>query len=268
MAVYFMLPPSEANAQARTAVKKALELDPALPEALVIMAVLSSEYDWEWEKGLESYRRALELNPNYATAHQWYGETLAAMGRVDESIAQLRKAQELDPLSPIIATSLGTAYAWVSRYDDARKQLAKALELDPTFPRALWTRGIVRFVDGDTAGAIKEMRGLLGSSTEDDDARATLAFMLGRSGKMQEAASLTRGLHQEAERRYVSPYLFAVCYAGMGNNDESFRWLEKGFQERSSGIVYMRGDPLLAPLHRDPRFNKILVRMGLAPMVG
>ncbi len=146
MSVYFMLPPSEASAQARTAVKKALDLDPALPEALVIMAVLSSEYDWEWEKGLESYKRALELNPNYATAHQWYGETLAAMGRVDESIAQLRKAQELDPLSPIIATSLGTAYAWVSRYDEARKQLAKALELDPTFPRALWTRGVVRFV--------------------------------------------------------------------------------------------------------------------------
>jgi eukaryotic-like serine/threonine-protein kinase len=268
MSVYYMLPPSEASARARTAVKKALDLDPALPEALVIMAVLSSEYDWEWEKGVESYKRALELNPNYATAHQWYGETLAAMGRVDEAIAQLRKAQELDPLSPIIATSLGTAYAWVSRYDEARKQLAKALELDPTFPRALWTRGIVQFVDGDTAGAVKEMRGLLGSATEDDDARATLAFMLGRSGNMQEAASLTRGLHQEAERRYVSPYFFAVCYAGMGNNDESFRWLEKGFQERSSGIVYMRGDPLLAPLHRDPRFNKILMRMGLAPTVG
>jgi tetratricopeptide (TPR) repeat protein len=187
------------------------------------------------------------------------------MGRMDESIAELRKAQELDPLSPIIATSLGTAFAWISRFDEARRQLGKALELDPAFPRALHVRCIVRFLEGDTAGAIKEMRTFLASTGENRDARATLAYMLGRAGQGQEAAAITREFHKEAEQRYVSPYLFAVCYAGLGKKDEAFHWLDKGFQERSSGIVYMRGDTLLEPLHRDPRFNRMLEAMGLKP---
>jgi serine/threonine-protein kinase len=265
MSVYFMLPPAEAFARSRAAAQKALELDPSLAEAHLIMAVTLSEYEWQWEKGEESYKKAIALNPNYATAHQWYGESLAAMGRIDEAIAELHMAQQLDPLSPIIATSLGTAYAWLSRFDDAQRELSKALEMDPAFPRALWTRGVVRYLRGDTTAAINDMRGLLASTTENDDAHSTLAFLLGRSGNIREAADLTRQLHQKAKSRYVSPYLLAVCYAGMGDRNEAFRWLEKGFEERSSGIVYMRGDPLLGPLHGDPRFNKMLVAMGLKP---
>jgi serine/threonine-protein kinase len=268
MSTYYILTPAEGFARGRAAAQKALDLDPSLAEAHLILAVMSAEYEWQWEQGEASYKRAIALNPNYATAHQWYGESLAAMGRLGESIEELRKAQDLDPLSPIIATSLGTAYAITSRYDEARRQVAKALELDPAFPRALWTRGMIRFLEGDTPGAIEEMKALLSSGEMVDDTRATLAFFFGRSGRMEEAAALTRELHREAERRYVSPYMLAVCHAGMGERDEAFRWLEKGFEERSSGIVYMRGDPLLQPLRSDPRFNKMLVAMGIKPTEG
>lgn len=268
MSAYFILPPNEAAGKAVAAAQKALELDPSLAEPYVIMAVVHAEYDWEWEKGEAEYKRAIELNPNYATAHQWYGETLYAMGRTEEAFAEIRKAQGLDPLSPIIATSLALGYAFTERYDEARQQLRKALELDPDFPRALLVRANVHFLEGDTLEAIDELQSLLKSTGGLNEVRATLASVLGRAGRLEEASVLTRELHKEAELRYVSPYLLAICYSGMGNKDEAFRWLDKGFQERSSGVVYMKGDPLLVPLHGDPRFNKVLAAMGLTPLPG
>ena len=265
MASYYIIPPSEAVSKALAAANKALELDPTLAEPYVILAVKYAEYDWEWEKGEEFYRRAIELNPNYATAHQWYAETMWAMGRNEEALIGLRRALELDPLSPIITTSLATGYAWTGRFEESRQLLNKALELDPAFPRALLIKGILRHLEGDTPGAIEDMRKLAASTGGMQEVRAALIFLLGRDGRLKEATELTQELHREAEHHYVSPYILAVCYSGMGNKAEAFRWLNKALEERSSGIVYMKNDPLLRPLHGDPRFNTMLVAMGVKP---
>jgi len=266
MSSYFILTPEEAQNKARAAAEKALDLDPSMAEPFVTLAAITAEYDWEWEKGEEYFKRAIALNPNYATAHQWYGEAMAAMGRIEESIQELQKAQKLDPLSPIIATSLGLAYAWVGRYDEARTTVRKALELDPAFPRALWLRAMILYLEGEVDASIREMKDLLASTGGADDVRATLVFLFGRTGRRQEADSMIREFRQEAEGRYIAPYLLAVCYSGIGDRDEAFAWLEKGLKERSSGVVYMKGDVLLRPLHGDPRFNTMLQAMGLEPL--
>jgi TolB-like protein/tetratricopeptide (TPR) repeat protein len=266
MPSYFILSPWEAQSKARAAAEKALDLDPSMAEPYVTLGAITAEYDWEWEKGEGYFKRAIALNPNYATAHQWYGESMFAMGRLQESIAELRKAQELDPLSPIIAVSLGTGYALTARYDEAREEVRKALELDPMFPRALWLRALIRYLEGDAEGSIRELRELVSLTGGTDESTATLAYVLGKAGHRDEAATLTGSLVREAERRYVSPYLLAVCFTGLGDPDQAFAYLEKGFQERSTGVVYMRTDVLLNPLHGDPRFNAMLVAMGLKPL--
>ena len=266
MSSYFIITPQEAQSKARAAAEKALELDPSMAEPYVTLAAITSDYDWDWEKGEGYYKRAIALNPNYATAHQWYGESMAARGWIEESIQELRKAQELDPLSPVIAVSMGNAYAVLGRYVDANGEVRKALELDPAFPRALWLRSVILYLEGKTDASIREMRDLLASTGGIDEMRASLVFLLGQAGSMEEARDMTRELRKEAERRYISPYLLAVCYSGIGDRDEAFAWLEKGLQERSTGVVYMNVDLLLRPLHGDPRFNAMLARMGIEPL--
>jgi serine/threonine-protein kinase len=263
MGAYYILPGRESSAKAKAALLKALELDDQLAEPHITLAAIYTEDEFEWEKGEEQFRKGIELNPSYATGHQWFGEFLAAMGRSDEALSELHKAQELDPLSPIIPTSLGFGHATLGNYAEGHRQLDKALELDPNFPRAISNRAFIYLLEGRPDEAVAEARRaveIIGGGVE---YQAYLAHVLARTGETEEAEEILRSLEERSKETHVSPILFAAVYTGLGQSDEAFRWLNRAVDERSSGIIYIRIDPSFRTLRSDSRFEKLAARIGL-----
>ncbi|MGB2959020.1 MAG: tetratricopeptide repeat protein, partial [Bacteroidota bacterium] len=263
MGVYYVLPAKVSSSKAKASVLKALELDDQLAEPHATLAAIYTEDEFEWEKGEEQFKRAIELNPSYATGHQWYGEFLAAMGRTDEAFRELRMAQELDPLSPIIPTSLGLGIAAYGDYDEGLRQIGKALELDPTFSRAISNRALIYLLQGKQDEAVAEGRRAVEVSGGGIEYRAYLAYHLARTGGKEEAEEILREIEELSRERHVSPILFAAIYTGLEMSDEAFTWLNRAVDERSSGVIYLRMDPTFRSLRPDPRFEKLMARIGL-----
>ena len=263
MGVYHVLPAKESSARAKAAVLKALELDDQLAEPHVTLAAIYTEDEFDWEKGEEQFKRAIELNPSYPTGHQWYGEFLAATGRSDEAFRELRRAQELDPLSPIIPTSLGFGYTTRGDYEEGLRQLEKALELDPNFPRAFSNRALIYFLQGKRDEAVAQQRRAVEVTGGGIEYQAYLAHFLAQSGGNEEAEEILRRVEERAEESHVSPILFAVIFTGLERKDEAFKWLNRAVDERSSGVIYLRIDPTWRMLRADPRFEKLMARIGL-----
>jgi TolB-like protein/Tfp pilus assembly protein PilF/predicted Ser/Thr protein kinase len=263
MGVYYVLPAKVSSSKAKASVLKALELDDQLAEPHATLAAIYTEDEFEWEKGEEQFKRAIELNPSYATGHQWYGEFLAAMGRTDEAFRELRMAQELDPLSPIIPTSLGLGIAAYGDYDEGLRQIGKALELDPTFSRAISNRALIYLLQGKQDEAVAEGRRAVEVSGGGIEYRAYLAYHLARTGGKEEAEEILREIDELSRERHVSPILFAAIYTGLEMSDEAFTWLNRAVDERSSGVIYLRMDPTFRSLRPDPRFEKLMARIGL-----
>jgi TolB-like protein/Tfp pilus assembly protein PilF len=263
MAVYYIAPAKESSAKAKAAVVKALELDDQLAEPHVTLAAIYTEDEFDWEKGEEQFRRGIELNPSYATGHQWYGEFLAAMGRSDEALKEIRRAQELEPLSPIIPTSLGFGYSTRGDYDEAHRQLDKALELDPNFPRAISNRAFVYLLQGRHEEALAQGRRAVEVTGGAIEYQAYLAYCLAQTGEKEEAEEILRKIQERSRESHVSPILFASIYAGLEMNDEAFTWLNRAVDERSSGVIYLRIDLTFRRLRSDPRFERLAARIGL-----
>ena len=257
--------PQEAYPKAKEAARRALELDDTLAEAHTALAYALSDYDWDFAESGREFRRAIELNPNYATAHQWYSDSnLVIMGRFDEAIAEMRRAQELDPLSLIVNAELGRAYFNAGQYDKAVEQYRKILEMDQNFPVAHWFLGETYEARGQFAEAIAEYeraRQLNG----DPRMLAMLGHARAASGHRAEALKLLAQLNEAAKQRYISPYYFAIVHAALGDRDQAFQWLERGYQERISSIPFIKYDHSLDPLRADPRFADLVRRIGLAP---
>ncbi len=208
------------------------------------------------------FERAIELNPNYATAHQWYGgHVLFPLGRFDEAIAQEKKALELDPLSLIAHTDLANTYYFARRYDEAIDELRKASDIDPNFYYAHRNLGLVLEMKGDFAGAIgnyQKARAL----NDNSGILALLAHAYGSSGNKTEAMKILEQLKQLSNERYVSAYSFALVYLGLADREEALRWLEKSYQDRAGQeIEYIRVSPLLDPLRGDPRFENLVAKV-------
>jgi tetratricopeptide (TPR) repeat protein len=221
------------------------------------------EYDWDWPAAGRSYQRALELSPNYAVAHQWYGEYLAAVGRHAEAIAALRRAVELDPLSLIVHATLGRhGYYFARRYDQAVAQLQKTLDLDDNF----W---VARFWLGWTyanVGRLTEALAELQTARRLDnnlEIVAALGFTHGRAGRRPEAQQVLDELEQLSRTRYVSPMLPALTLTGMGEHDRAFAWLERGYADGAQMMSELQVEPAFDPLRADPRFADLLRRVGL-----
>ena len=268
--VYNVLPgysgatPQEANPKAESAAKKAVELDDALAEAHTSLASSLSSY-YKWAESAREYQRAIELNPNYATAHHWYSDgPLLATGQLDEAIAEMKRAQELDPLSLIINAELGTIYMWARQYDKAIEQLRKTIEMDPSFYYAHWTLGETYDLSGNVQEALKEYQ----TAYRLSDDPAMLGFMghtHAISGKKDEALKMLDQMREISRQRYVPAYSFAQVYAALGDKDQAFQWLEKSYQDRAPDMVQLKVDPMLDSLHSDPRFADLVKRMGLQP---
>ncbi len=257
------LAPQESFPPARRAAEKALELDPTLAEPHASLAYIKFYYDWDWKGAEQEFQNALVLNPNYATAHHWYSVYLTAMERPGEAMAEIQKARNLDPLSPAIQTDIGFQLYYTRRYDEAIRHLTSTLEMNPNLPLAhLWLgrsyqeKGMYAEALAAFAQAGKGMRNWL-------PAIAARGMILGLAGKRQEARTVLNEMRELAKKRYVTAYGVALVYAGLGDKDQAFVWLQRGVQERTHWMVWTKLDPRWDSLRDDPRFGELLRRVGL-----
>ena len=247
------LQPKEIFPQAKSTAQKALELDNTLAEAHTSLAYVKFYYDWDWASAEAEFKRAIELNPNYATAHQWYAEYLFYMQRFDESLAQINRAHELDPFSVIITYELGSPYFYMRQYDQAIENYRKALEMDPHNPLVTFALAVCYEQKGMFDEAVDVLGGKQGSVSP------ALAYIYAVSGKRREAQNMLHALMKTPR----SPYLIAWVYAGLGDKDQAFASLEKAYEDRDEFMVMLKVDQLLDSLRSDPRFSDVLRRVGL-----
>ena len=261
---YGYLSPHETFPRTRAAARRALELDATLGEAYASLAMVSMNYDWDWPAAEREFRKAIELNPNYANAHHWYADYLSAVGRHEEAIAESKRAVELDPISPIINAWLGWRYFFARQYDRAIEQYLKTLEIDPTFAPAHLVLGQGYEQESQLEGAISELDQAVKFSQGSSLYVSSLAHAYAVAGKRSEAELLLHQLQDQSQKTYVAPFHFALVYTGLGQLDQAVGYLEKGYKERSSGMVWLKVDPRLDVLRSDPRFQDLLCRVGLA----
>jgi len=270
--VYVLMPfyaagaPRDCYPTAKAAAKKALEQEDALAEAHTALAQVHCYYDFDFSQATSEFQRAIELNPNYATAHQWYGNSaLVALGRFDEAIAEVKRAIELDPLSLVINTDLGATYYRARRYDEAIEQLHKTLELDPGFYYARWNLGSALSAKGAIGEAIGEYQKAR-ALNDDPLVLGLLTRAYAFSGNKTEAIKLRDQLATLSRERYVSAYSFALASIGFGDKEEALRWLEKSYQDRAGNdLEFIRVEPLLDPLRGDPRFEALMAKVFSTP---
>ncbi len=257
MPLYAAGTPHDCNPKAKAAAEKALQIDDQLAEAHSSLAEIFC-FDLELLRAVPEFERAIELNPNYPTARQWFGSSaLTALGRFDQAIAQVKRAIALDPLSLVINSDLGNSYYRARRYDEAIKQLRKTIDLDPDFYYAHWNLGSALKAKGDVAGAIEQYekaRALNG----DPSMLGLLGNAYGAAGRKDEAIKIRDELETLSKQRYVSAYSFALVYLGLGDKDEALHRLEKSYEDRAGeSLRFIRVDPLLDPLRGDPRFDAL-----------
>ena len=261
LAAYSGAPPAEPLQKARAAATKALQLDEGLAEAHTSLALITENYDWDWPAAEKEYRRAIESNPNYATAWQWYAECLTWLGRFDEALRASERARELDPLSLIIAADNGMIFYYARQYDRAETKLNAVLEMDPNFSRA-HSLSDVYIEDGQFAQAlddIEKCKPLFGMNRYWSE----MAFMLGRSGRTAEARHAIEELEDLGRRQPVDPSGIAWAWAGLRDKDHTLLWLNKAYAQRSNAMTVLKVEPGYDFLRSDPRFQNLIHRVGL-----
>jgi len=223
--------------------------------------LIVQNHDYDWQTAEKEFKKAIELNPNYATGHHWYAEHLAWLGRFDEALRESERARQLDPLSLIIATDNAAILYYSRQYDRAIAQITSVRELDPEFPRAtiiIWAYVQKGMFAEALADLEKHMHG------ESPWGWSNLAYTYARAGQQKKAARELKNLLDSNKRRPIDPMLIVQAYIGMGNNDRALAWLEEAHAQHSNGLTALKVDPLYDPLRGDPRFQQILRQVGLA----
>jgi DNA-binding winged helix-turn-helix (wHTH) protein/TolB-like protein/Flp pilus assembly protein TadD len=250
------LAPEENYQRAKTAAMRALELDETLAEAHTSLALAKVDVEHDAAGAEREYRRAIELNPNYATAHHWYSDFLAAMDRQDEAMAEIKRAIELDPLSLVINVTLGERLFYTRRYDEALVQLHKTLELDESFGLTHYLLGLTLEQKGMYEEAIASFNRARELSGDSPFIMAALGHTFAVSGKRGEAQRLLVELKELSRRRKVSPYDIATIYTGLGERAQAFEWLQKLYKTQTRHML--RSDPRMDSLRPDPRYQELL----------
>jgi serine/threonine-protein kinase len=260
---YRSVPVAEGFARAKEYARKALELDETVAEAHASLAWSLFIYDWDWSAASREFRRAVELDPRYATTHQWYAFFLAAHGKLEEALLEGHTAQELDPGSVSIRRSLGWLYYYARRYEQALYHLSRAVAMNPTAEETYRVLGITLAHHGNLAEAervIREGMTLPGTGTY---TLATLGYVLARAGRQDEAQQVLTELEEQSRRGYVSAAAFATLLIGLGQAASAIEWGNRAYEERRGWLVYLRVNPLVDPLRGHPGFEGLLARMGL-----
>jgi serine/threonine-protein kinase len=256
-------PPKEAFPRAFAAAKKALEIDDKLGEAHASLAWFYTFHEWDWSAAESEFKRAIELNPNYATAHEWYGVYLFAMGRFDEAIAETERARVLDPLSPIINAVVGVAYYFARRYEESIKNQQKTLDLDPNFLLANTWIVLAYAANGMCESVVKTIRRVEASAVEHAYSLGYFGFACGVCGQEEDALRTLDILNELAKKRYVSPIHQANVLLGLGRMDEMFDLLVKAYVERNPMLVFIRTGPFFDPFLSNTRYVELLRKIGL-----
>jgi TolB-like protein/DNA-binding winged helix-turn-helix (wHTH) protein/Flp pilus assembly protein TadD len=258
---YAVMTPKEALPKAKAAVIKALELDSTLGEAHNSLAFVLDGFDWDLGSGEKEFRRAIELNPGYATAHHWYAWHLSLLGRYDEAIAEMRKAENLDPLSLIINADLAELLVLAHSYDESIRQSRKTIEMDPNFGLAhnqLAQAYLQKHMHDEAVAELQKAVQLSGGSPT---CIANLARAYVASGRRSEAVKLLSELKRRSRPGFSLASEIAMIYTSLGDTDQAMNWLEKGYAERFNPGVLLR--PGFDPLRSDPRFQNLVRRIGL-----
>ena len=241
--------------KAKAAALKALEIDDTLGEAHCSLGFFRLLYDWDFAEAERQFKRAIELSPNYANAHDGYAFYLKATGQHDAAIRECLRAQELDPLSLFTMLSLSWAYYFARRYDDALAQVGKVMEMDPNFGFAHWHLGMIYLQKGKHDDAINSLRKAVNLTGGIPTFLSHLGHACGKAGKHREARQMLAQLESLSKRQYVSSYFLAMIHLGLGDPERMFECLEKSYEERSGSLAFVRVEPILDGVRQDARFK-------------
>ena len=264
---WMYLAPTDSFPKAKAAALKALEIDETLAEAHAVLAYVVYYADWDWPRAEREFKRAIELNPNSALSHDRYANCLMTRLRFKESMAEAERAQELDPLSPEIVSEVGDVHLMARRYDESIAQFQKALDLNPNLPvvRTLlaWAYAMKRMYPQSLAEFDQVSDQDKAVAPENQFVASGLGWVYAVSGRRADALKIAKELDELSSHVYVDFYQLATIYAGLGENDEAFRLLEKGYEEHSASMLFLAVDPFWYGMRSDPRYADLLRRVGL-----
>lgn len=262
---YSAVTPREAFPMAKAAAEKALEIDETLAEAQTTLAYVKFIFDWDFQGAEKDFQKSFELNPNYAPARYWYGECLMYLGRFVEGIAQISRAQELDPLSLVYSSNLGWAYHIARQDDQAIAQLQKVIESDRSFHMAYFYLGMAYEGKGmfnEAIDAYQKSRELSGGYP----GITGLGHAYALAGQRDQALKIIRELEADEKRtNRIRSTAFAIIFAGLNDRDKAFEWLEKAYEQKYEGVVFIKVQPYYDSLRSDPRYFDLIKRVGLKP---
>ena len=257
-AIVGTVPAKDVAPKAEAAAIRAIELGPNLAESQTSMATVRLNYDWDWAGAERGYRRAIELNPGYATAHQRYSLYLIAMDRKSESIAEMQRAVSLEPLSVSMNFSLGWRLYMAREYDSAIQRLRTAIAMDPSLALAHMVLGKAYEQKGNYPQAAAELNRAIELTHRSAPMIAALAYLDAISGMQERSRELLKELTLQSQRQYVSPFYIALVYTGLNEHPEAIRWLGKAIEDRSNPCIFLRVDPEFDSLRKDPEFAALL----------
>ena len=238
-------------------------MDKGLAEAHVSLGYSALVYDWNYPEAEKEFRKAIELRPDYATAHHFYAYYLTAVGDVSQAIAERKLAVSIDPRSPLFNTSLGEAYYQAHLFSDSIGPNQAALAIDPHYAVAIINIGRAYEQMGKYPQAQQFFQSILAFAPRDPALLALLGHLYAVSGQKVAAQGIISQLQQISTERYVPSLYVALIYTGLGDKDQAFAWLDKAFAERCEYLVYLPTEPTADPLRNDPRFPALLERLGL-----
>jgi TolB-like protein/DNA-binding winged helix-turn-helix (wHTH) protein len=247
--------------KARASAERALEIDPRSPEAHAVMGLVRLDYQWDRAGSERELKQAIELNPSFAQAHQYYSTTLTTMGRFDDAIREARRAMELDPLSAPATTTLGIRYLYAGRFTEATAQFTKTIAENPEFAVAHWGLAQCLRRSGDTVRELDELRRAVDLSGKSAYMRAHLAYGLAAAGDSQQATAIRRELEAEGRDGYQAPYHIALIAAGLDDRDGLNRALERAFTDRSGWMMFLPVEPEFERVRQTPEFKRLLARV-------
>ena len=259
---YRAIPVTEAYARAKDYARKALALDESVPSAHASLAWTLFVHDWDWAGAEREFRRAIELNPRYSSAHQWFAFLLSSRGEHDAALLEGLTATELDPGSVSARRGVGWLYYYARRYDQARDHLARAIEMNPMADESHRVLAMTLALQGELGEAERVLREAVTLPGAGAYTEATLAWVLARAGKHEAATRILSDLETQAQRGYVSPVAFVIVHVGLGNLDAALDWAERAYDERRGWLAYLKVNAVVDPLRGTPRFQALVTKLN------
>lgn len=256
-------PPVQLYPHAEVAAAKAIDLDNSLAAAHAALAQESFHYDWKWVEAEKQFQSAIQLAPNDAMTHSWYGLYLAAMGRNKEAVEQGVRAQQLDPVSPSVNASVGRVFYWSREYDRAIDRFKEVLTLEPKFSNGHTRLGLTYLAQGDQSNALREFQSAQKLAEASPYLDGLLGYVQAKAGNTVEAHRAVEDLIRRSQTQYVPAFGIALIYIGLNDHQRALDWLEKAYQERSPDMAYAKIDPFLDPVRSDRRFLELIQKMGM-----